>query len=336
MKRDRLAFRLAVVTTVATFCLIVLGGVVFNTDSSLACPDWPKCYDQWMPKMIGGVLYEHSHRLLGALIGLCSIALCLLLWRKEPGRPSLRRLGAALPLLVITQGVLGGIVVIYKLPMLARAGHLATSLIVLLTLIYLCRALWVRSREAEGGFVQLPGVLEAFPLLAITAALIYLQMIVGALVRHTNSSAAAGWGLAGSMMGIDPLTGRYALWPGDEAAQLNVFHRYVALVAATVVIACCARCWALLRERLGAGRTLLLWLPAALVLAQIFVGVTMLAMWNLKIYPGLQISDTAARNTQIALRTLHLAMGAGLLATLWLLTVVSGQAARARQAALDS
>ena len=331
MKRDRLAFRLAVATTVATFALIVLGGVVFNTDSSLACPDWPKCYGEWMPKMVGGVLYEHSHRILGAFIGLCSLTLVFLLWKTEPGRPSLRRVGVALPLLVITQGVLGGLVVIWKLPMLVRAGHLATSMIVLLTLVYLCRALWLRSRAAaiEIPPAPAPAMRLAFPLLAITAALVYLQLILGALVRHTNSSAAAGWGLAGSMIGIDPLSGTYALWPRDEAAQLNVFHRYVALAVAMVVILCCARCWALLRGRLGGGKSFLLWLPAILVLAQILIGVTMLATWNLKIYPALQISDAGARLMQIVMRTAHLAIGAALLATLWLLAVMNGrQAAR--------
>ena len=331
MRRYWIAFWLAVTTALATFCLIVLGGVVFNTGSSLACPDWPKCFDQWMPNMVGGVLYEHSHRILGAVVGLCSILLGITLWKKEPGVPALRGAGLAIPLLVIFQGVLGGIVVLYKLPMLVRAGHLAMSMIVLMTLLYICRATWVRSRGMAPlrAFGAAAGIRAAFSILAITAALVYLQLILGALVRHTNSSEAAGWGLARAMIGIDPLTGQYSLWPGDAAARLNVLHRYAALLVALLVVACSARCWALLRERLDRRKTTLLWLPAALVLLQIAIGIAMLALWNLKLYPGLNISDHAATLVQVVMRTLHLATGTLLLATLWLLTVMTGQASRA-------
>lgn len=336
MKRYRIAFGVAAVTAVATYGLIVLGGVVFNTGSSLACPDWPKCYGEWMPPMKGGVLYEHGHRILGALVGLGSLLLCGLLWKKDADQPSLRALGVAMPLLVIFQGVLGGLIVLWKLPMLVRAGHLATSMIVLMTLIFIARAAWVRARElaapAALPLAATPGVRTALPLLSVTLALVYLQLILGALVRHTNSSEAAGWGLEHSMMGIDPLTGKYSLWPGDAAAQLNLFHRYVALIVAAVVILCCARCWPLLRERLSWRGKVLVWLPSLFVLTQLLVGVVMLATWNLKIYPALGISDDGAMAVQVTMRTLHLAVGTLILASLWLLTVTAGQAAQAPSA----
>lgn len=334
MKRYRFAFALALATAAATFCLIVLGGMVFNTGSSLACPDWPKCYDQWMPLMKGGILYEHSHRLLGAFVGLCSILLCGALWRREPGVPSLRWAGALIPLMVIFQGVLGGLIVIYKLPMLVRAGHLAMSMIVLVTLIYIARASWVRARGLGASALPLsasPGIRTAFPLLVVAATLVYLQMILGALVRHTNSSEAAGWGLAYSMIGVDPLTGQYSLWPGDEAAQLNVFHRYLALFVATMVIVCCARVWALVRDHLDFRKSVLAWLPVMLVLAQILVGVTMLATWNLKFYQTLSITDAEALLVQVIMRTLHLAVGTALLASLSWMAIEAGQSARARE-----
>lgn len=333
-KRYRFAFWLALATAAATFCLIVLGGVVFNTGSSLACPDWPKCYDQWMPPMKGGILYEHSHRLLGAFVGLCSLLLCGALWRREPGIPSLRWAGVLIPLMVIFQGVLGGIIVIYKLPMLVRAGHLAMSMVVLMTLIYIARASYVRARGLDVAALPLsasPGIRAAFPLLVVAASLVYIQMILGALVRHTNSSEAAGWGLAYSMIGVDPLTGNYSLWPGDEAAQLNVFHRYLALFVASVVMVCCGRVWSLVREHLDFRKSVLAWLPVALVLLQILIGVTMLATWNLKIYPTLSITDAEANLVQVIMRTLHLAVGTALLASLCWMAIEAGQSARAQE-----
>jgi hypothetical protein len=135
------------------------------------------------------------------------------------------------------------------------------------------------------------------------------------------------------MIGIDPLTGRYSLWPGDEAAQLNVFHRYMAFLIAVVVIFCAVRCWMLLSGQLDLKNRILVWLPVFLVLLQILVGVTMLAMWNLKIYPNLAITDHGANLVQVTMRTLHLAIGTLLLISLWLQAVMAGQAARARELA---
>ena len=60
-----------------TFALVTLGGVVHNTESSLACPDWPLCFGQVMPEMEGGVAIEHSHRLLATLVVLGVLLLVL-------------------------------------------------------------------------------------------------------------------------------------------------------------------------------------------------------------------------------------------------------------------
>src|SRR5262250_3268809 len=82
---------LAVITAAATLVLIVAGGVVTNTGSALAVPDWPTTFGQNMflfpwSRMVGGVLYEHSHRLIGSAVGLLTMILAIGLWITEPRR----------------------------------------------------------------------------------------------------------------------------------------------------------------------------------------------------------------------------------------------------------
>src|SRR5438132_1210082 len=69
--------RLAAAAAFLTLVLIVAGGLVTNTDSGLACPDWPTCFGSPMPRMVGGVLVEHTHRLIATAVGLCTLALCV-------------------------------------------------------------------------------------------------------------------------------------------------------------------------------------------------------------------------------------------------------------------
>src|SRR6185436_1137857 len=73
--RPVVVHRFAVTTAVATFLLILIGGLVHGTGSSLACPDWPTCYGSLMPKMEGGVLIEHSHRLAAGTVVIMTLAL---------------------------------------------------------------------------------------------------------------------------------------------------------------------------------------------------------------------------------------------------------------------
>ena len=69
--------RLAAAAAFLTVVLIVAGGLVTNTDSGLACPDWPTCFGSPIPKMVGGVAVEHTHRLIATAVGLCTLGLCI-------------------------------------------------------------------------------------------------------------------------------------------------------------------------------------------------------------------------------------------------------------------
>ena len=108
--------RVALSTAAATLLLIFVGGLVTNTGAGLAVPDWPTTFGYNMflypwSQMVDGIFYEHSHRLIGSLVGLLTVALALVLWWKEPAG-STRRLGIIAVGAVIVQGVLGGLRVI--------------------------------------------------------------------------------------------------------------------------------------------------------------------------------------------------------------------------------
>ena len=182
MSPVRLAHRLAVLTAAATCVLIVFGGLVTNTGAALAVPDWPTTFGHNMflfpwSQMVGGVFYEHSHRLLGALVGALTLALAGALWRRG-GR--LRALGVAAVVAVIIQGVVGGLRVVLQTDALAMVhGPLAQAFFALVVAL----ALLTSGRMAR----PTPAVDGATRALTLTAALlVYAQIVFGALLTHAG------------------------------------------------------------------------------------------------------------------------------------------------------
>ena len=176
------AHRLALATLAATAVLIVLGGLVTNTGAALAVPDWPSTFGHNMflfpwSRMVGGVFYEHSHRLAGALVGLLTVALAAALWR-EGGR--LRLLGLVAVAVVMAQGVLGGLRVVLLQDTLAIIhGSLAPAFFALLAALSMLTS--PRGRVAAA---SLDPALKG--LTVVTAALVYVQIVFGALVAHAG------------------------------------------------------------------------------------------------------------------------------------------------------
>ena len=110
---NRWLHRFAVITAAATFCLIWVGGLVTSHGVGMAVPDWPTTYGYNMfffpfSKWVGGIFYEHSHRLVASGVGLLTVTLCVWLWLKEERR-WLRWLGVVALAAVVLQGVLGGL-----------------------------------------------------------------------------------------------------------------------------------------------------------------------------------------------------------------------------------
>ena len=176
----KLAHGLALVTAAVTTVLIVFGGLVTNTGAALAVPDWPTTFGHNMflypwANMVGGIFYEHSHRLIGAVVGLLTVALAVALW---PGR--LRWLGIVAVVAVVAQGVLGGLRVILLQGTLAILhGCLAQAFFALLVAIALLSA-----RTSTPALRGLPPSTRGLTL--ATAGLVYVQIVFGALLTHTG------------------------------------------------------------------------------------------------------------------------------------------------------
>lgn len=185
--------RIALLTAGATFLLIVIGGIVTSTESGLAVPDWPTTFGYNMflyplSEMVGGILYEHSHRLMGSLVGLLTIGLLIMLLVKD-SRMWMKWLGVAALIGVSVQGILGGLrVTELNLNLAIVHACLAQAFFALLCgICWFTSHDWVENQNQPGSIVDTVSVKKLRRLSLITTCLIYVQLIFGAVLRHTGS-----------------------------------------------------------------------------------------------------------------------------------------------------
>jgi heme A synthase len=298
--------RLAAAAAFLTVVLIVAGGVVTNTDSGLACPDWPTCFGSAMPKMTGNVAVEHTHRLIATAVGLCTVALVVLALRRARqgalaaalagfstlilgasfwaarvkhleghlpvfavllvaagyagcawvigrARDADAKLAAGALALVMFQGLLGGLTVLYRLPTLVLVMHLGTSMLFLCLLLVLAVGAAPAERE--------PQALPRRSALWAMAAAVYFQILLGATVRHTGAGLVC----------TDLPYCRGALWPAGvhPMVHLHMLHRAFAFLVLALAVFCSLR---LARTSGGAVRVLA-WSAPALAVLQIALGI---------------------------------------------------------------
>jgi cytochrome c oxidase assembly protein subunit 15 len=195
---------LACGTAGATVGLIVAGGLVTNTGAALAVPDWPTTFGHnpflfpWSG-MVGGVLVEHGHRLLGAGIGALTIALGVTLAVAEPRR-WVRWLGLLAVALVCLQGLVGGLRVVLLQDTLAIVhGCLAQVFFALLvTLAVVTGRGWAAPADVRTDAPRL----APFGVLAVGVA--YGQVVLGAFTTHGD---ALWWHVAGAVVTTGVLVG---------------------------------------------------------------------------------------------------------------------------------
>jgi heme a synthase len=227
----------AALVAASTAVLIFAGGLVTSTGSGLSVPDWPNTYGWFMwtfplSKMVGGIFYEHLHRLVASTVGFLIVALAIWLWRAEPRR-WVRQLGYLALAAVITQGILGGITVLWYLPDAISIAHASLAQIVfcLTTTIAL-----VTSPAWKSGYVEsrIPNpesrrdiTLERIAIL--TTAAIYIQIVIGATMRHTG---------AGLAIPDFPLSFGHLIPPQwDSKIAIHFAHRVGAATVALLILA---------------------------------------------------------------------------------------------------
>ena len=242
-RKDSIVRRTACLVAAAVFLLLIAGALVTSTDSGLAVPDWPLSYGRLMPPMVGGILYEHGHRMIAALVSLfVGLQMGVLLWGEK--RKAVRRLGVAAFAAILAQALLGGLTVLFLLPPAVSSAHAGLAQIVFALTAAIA---WTTSRAWTSGTI-VEGVSapdgerldRAFKLASLAALATYAQILLGAVLRHTG---------AGLAIPDFPLSfGRLAPTAAELARRgvaIAFAHRAFALVAALLVLAALGAAWRL-------------------------------------------------------------------------------------------
>jgi cytochrome c oxidase assembly protein subunit 15 len=289
----------AIFVVASTALLVFAGGLVTSTGSGLSVPDWPTTYGWFMfsfplDKMVGGIYYEHAHRLIASTVGGLMIVLAVWLRRVE-SRWWVRRLGYLALAAVITQGILGGITVLWFLPdpiSIAHAG-LAQALFCLTISIALVTAPgWKNGYQRWAGPAQDDRGLQHLAI--ATTIWLYIQILIGATMRHTE---------AGLAIPDFPLAFGHVIPPQwDAKIALHFAHRVGAAIATLLIVATTSGVFSRHHRHRELGR------PSVLLLLLVSLQITLGAL-------------TVLSHKQFVINSLHVVTGALVLGTSLVLTL---------------
>jgi cytochrome c oxidase assembly protein subunit 15 len=294
----------AAIVAASTAVLIFAGGLVTSTGSGLSVPDWPNTYGWFMwafpvSKMVGGIFYEHLHRLVASTVGFLIVILAIWLARAEPRR-WVRRLGYLALAAVITQGILGGITVLWYLPDAISIAHASLAQIVFCLTVTIAL---VTSKGWRQAYVksQIPSPKSQVPrdttlerIAIVTTAIIYVQILLGATMRHTG---------AGLAIPDFPLAFGHLIPPHwDSKIAIHFAHRVGAATVTLLVLATTSHVF------FHHGRRAELRRPAILLLVLLALQITLGAL-------------TVLSHKQFVINSLHVVNGALVLVTSLVLTL---------------
>ena len=177
--------RYAVFVAFSTFILIIAGALVTSNDAGLSVPDWPTSFGSFrMPRMVGGVMFEHGHRMIAGTVGILTIILALLIWLSD-SRRWIKWVAGGAVLAVLAQAALGGITVLFYLPVAVSTSHATLGQIFFCLTASLALFTGVGWRWDEPK-IEDPSVPTLRLLTAVTTGLILVQLVVGAVYRHSG------------------------------------------------------------------------------------------------------------------------------------------------------
>jgi cytochrome c oxidase assembly protein subunit 15 len=181
--------RFAIFTATITLILIVAGALVTSNDAGLSVPDWPTSFGSIykIPQMVGGIKYEHTHRMVAEFVGLLTIILAVWTWRVEKRR-WMRLLGVGALATVIIQGVLGGLTVLYFLPAPVSSAHAAvaqTFFCIAVSIAVFTGRRWLQEHPRTDFDARRPTL---FTLTLLSIFVLYVQLLLGAMFRHHGLS----------------------------------------------------------------------------------------------------------------------------------------------------
>ena len=288
--------RFATFVVACTILLLLAGSLVTSTGSGLSVPDWPTTYGWNMfafppSKWVGGIFYEHGHRLIASTVGFFTIILAAWLWRVEPRR-WMKRLGATALGTVILQGALGGITVLFFLPTAVSATHAG------LAEIFFCIIVAIALFTSNGWLSERGHVDDSLlrRVATATTAVIYLQIVVGAVMRHSDAGLA--------IPDFPLMFGSLLPDHWDPKIAIHFAHRVGAAIVSLSVVATAGHIFFHHRDRGGFTR------PAALILALLATQITLGAL-------------TVLTRRNVWINSFHVVCGALVLATSIVITLRS-------------
>jgi len=226
--------RFAKIVAGCTVLLVLAGSLVTSTGSGLSVPDWPTTYGWNLftfppSKWVGGILYEHGHRLIASGVGLLTIFLTAWLWVSET-RPWMRWLGIAALGTVVAQGVLGGLTVLFFLPAAVSTAHAGLAEIffcLTIAIALFTSPQWIAGRGVDDGALR--------AVATATTVLIYIQILVGAAMRHTDAGLA--------IPDFPLMFGHLIPDHWDSKIAIHFAHRAGAIIVTLAILATSAHVW---------------------------------------------------------------------------------------------
>ncbi len=251
---SRALHRFAIAVALATFGLIIAGALVTSTGSALAVPDWPLSYGRFFPPMVGGILFEHGHRMIAGIVGILTMVLVFWLWRSARGT-FVVKLGYTALLTIFLQALLGGITVLFLLPLAISVGHAClgqTFFCLVVSIAFFTSQKWKAIDRTKSD--ETPVVAAVF-----TTGAIYLQLLLGALMRHSQNGLVAS--------PIAHIVWAAVVWSGALWTWIRARSRLAALLLGLVSAQIALGAATFLTER-----------PVVFTVAHVAMGATILAL----------------------------------------------------------